>query len=269
MLKNEMQQQNLKKWFTTIQLEKEMQLIREISHKNLFVTVDPTQRVVIVKVDVPDMCAPFKRIVRVPQHINIHRMKVRFVPNQKVILIKAPFLQINNDVPCTTTTLEEQMYDQAMFVPTKMQTLTEKLGELELEQLVEQEPTLYKLMTQMRRHLPAFIVPRCYRHMETGLTKVVLDVNCTDNIFKPEDLLVKVNDIERCLVIKMLQGEGKCYEKNLPMLFPRQLVHEFLLPTFVHLHKINWYKTNEQCLRIELPIIRENLTCTRVCKQCW
>jgi hypothetical protein len=253
-LKQQLKKQTLKKWLNTIQLEKEI-LERELTHRNFNIHVDPTKRIVIVKVQTPcNTIVLCKKFVQVPENVNIHQLKVRVQPEQKIILIKAPFYQ----------TLDQQLAKN-MTIFQDQQTVRMFEEELSMDRVMETEPTLYKMCQAMRQHLPTFFVPRVIRHLESGLLKVVLDIVCDQEHMqiRPQDLLVKVHEIERCLAIKvlcdkLLNNTARCQQMT-PFFQPKQMCHEFLLPTFVNVAKVNWFQKTNNVIRIELPIIREQL----------
>jgi hypothetical protein len=240
-------QQLIKKWYNTIQLEKEV-MERELTYRNFTIQVDPTKRIVIVKVHTPcNTIVLCKKILRIPETVNITLLKVRVQPEQKIVLIKAPFYQ----------TLDQQL--------TLCRDQTNTVRMLEEELTMETEPTLYKMCQAMRKHLPTFFVPRVIRHLDSGLLKVVLDIVCDPEQMqiRPQDLLIKVHEIERCLAIKVLcekwLNDTRRSELVTPFFQPKEMCHEFFLPTFVNLSKVNWFRKNDQVIRIELPIIREQM----------
>jgi hypothetical protein len=249
-LKQQLKKQTLKKWFNTIQLEKEI-LERELTHRNFNIQVDPTKRIVIVKVHTPcNTIVLCKKFVQVPQNVNIHQLKVRVQPENKIVLIKAPFFE----------TLDQQLAKNMTICQDRLANEEE----LCMERVMEIEPTLYKMCQAMRQHLPTFFVPRVIRHLESGLLKVVLDIVCDEEQMqiRPQDLLIKVHEIERCLAIKVLceklLNDTRRYQVT-PFFQPKQMCHEFLLPTFVNVPKVNWFQKSDKVIRIELPIIREQL----------
>jgi hypothetical protein len=253
-LKQQLKKQSLKKWFSTIQLEKEI-LERELTHRNFNIQVDPTKRIVIVKVHTPcNTIVLCKKFVQVPENVNIHQLKVRVEPEQKIVLIKAPFFQ----------TLDQQLA-KSMTIFQDQRTIRMLEEEMSMERVLETEPALYKMCQAMRQHLPTFFVPRVVRHLESGLLKVVLDIVCDEEQtqIRPQDLLIKVHEIERCLAIKVLcekwlNDTRRCQQVT-PFFQAKQMCHEFLLPTFVNLSNVNWFQKTDKVIRIELPIIREQL----------
>jgi len=251
-------QQQLKKWLTTVSLM-EMQLLKNVIRKQQLnqqhfqIKVDRQQRIVIVKLNKQLTQVPFKRVIVVPQNINICQLKVKFVPEQQVILVKAPYTNCINTC-CVTVNQQSLQQEQEL-----LNCFTEEL----LQQQVKVcQPTVYKMMKQMRQHLPTFVVPRCLRQVQTGELKVVLDVQCPEQ-FQPEQMQVKLNTVERCLAIKMLcqqlQKEQLICNNNTQLFVPKQMRHEYVLPQFVYVPKVNWFKLNPRVVRIELPILLQLL----------
>jgi len=258
-----MELNKLNEWFTCIELEKEL-FHRESFLRHLIAKVDPVSRVVIIKVKKGLEAPLFKRIICIPHFVNMHGLKVKVVVEKKLIMIRAPFTcntqtgssMWRNLEPCYNTPrlTTDCILPRDAFIT--------RQGEFSQWHM---QPTVYKMLKQLRKYCPTFITPRYMpRCNEVGVfePKVVLDIRCTK--FRPEDVTVKVNELERCLAIKVLR-ECAEIEKNVICKFmPRHILHELFVPTLFHLPRCNWFKLNEKTVRIEMPIITEKLNSWRL-----
>jgi hypothetical protein len=236
----------LKKWFTTIQLEKEL-LNQQIMLKNVIAKVHPELRIVVIKVrDFTNTISALKRIIRVPEFVNIKQINVQVLTDKKVILIKAPYM-------CTPTSVEQRLFESCRYSDVVNEEMDIFKMDKQEQQLMEYEPMVYKLLKHLRRNIPRHIVPRCVRDVETGMWKIQLDVSHTG--FHPEELRVVVNEMEKCLLIKAQREHT--FTKDLEnIMFPRTFSHELAIPSWFNMKKINWFKLTPSTLRIELPIVK-------------
>jgi hypothetical protein len=233
----------LKKWFTTIQLEKEM-LNHQIMLKNVIAKVHPELRIVVIKVrDFTNTISALKRIIRVPEFVNIKQINVQVLTDKKLILIKAPYL----------TNVEESLFESRRYADVVNEDM-DLLNMDRQEQQMEYEPTIYKVLKHLRKTIPRHIVPRCVRDVETGLWKIQLDVTHTG--FRPEELCVVVNEVEKCLFIKAQREQTLTKDLELMMMFPKTFSHELAIPNLFNMKKINWFKLTPSTLRIELPMVK-------------
>jgi len=243
------------RWCKDIEVERELQqqLMRTLALQHIRCKVDTVLRLVIVKVVSRDV--PFKRIIRVPEHVNIHLIKVKLTQEKNLIRIVAPFMTTPTTTTTTTTSsMMLPMLDRRdqLFDRRDRDQLFEQSELSQFTTLDEYEPIMYKIVKHLRRQCP-LVIPRIVRCHKTKQLLLHMDFNCSEfrakevrvnevrvNEVRVKDVLVTVNKCQNVLLIK------RCH-------MPNDLFFELAMPKHFDVSTFRTLPLNERTLRIVLP----------------
>lgn len=220
-------------WFHILEDER----LERFSREQLRCKVNPTLRVIVLKV----RDSTFKRIIRVPRHVELQQVKVKFLQQQ----------------PEVQQLTEMKLCEKRTFIRLEAPTLINKLERREKQyfdqetETFEYENGMYKLLKYLHRQCP-LLTPRVVRCQKTGRIMALLDLECPEHVVLSHQIHIIKKCHEKVLIIKK-KNEDLEHLFTLEQQHRRPFYFELNVPTHFKLDEFKTELLNERTVRIVLP----------------